>query len=160
MSKQIRSAFSVMVGLSLVLTGSGFAQAADHTLGTWKLNLAKSTYSPGPAPRSNTAVYEAWEGGIKGTRDGVDAGGKSTRSEFAARFDGKDYPYKGSAAWETISLKRVDDFTYEATLRGKGKAMMMSRSVISKDGKTRTLTQTGTDAKGRPVSNVAVSDRQ
>ena len=149
-----------MAGLSLALLGSGAAQAADNWAGTWKLNLAKSKYSPGPAPKSNVAKLEASDGGLKSTTDGVGADGKATHTEFSAKFDGKDYPYKGSTSYDTISLKRIDDNTYEASLKGKGKATMTSRTVISKDGKTRTQTQTGTDAQGKAVSNTVVYDRQ
>lgn len=160
MSKQTGAVFAVVAGLSLVLMGSAAAQAADNWAGTWKLNLAKSKYSPGPAPKSNVAKLEASAGGIKAISDGVGADDKPTHTEFAAKFDGKDYPYKGSAAYDTVVVKRIDDNTYEASLKGKGKATMTSRNVVSKDGKTRTQTQTGTDAQGKAINNTVVYDRQ
>ncbi len=160
MSKQIRSAFPIVFGLAVVLVGSGAVQAADNWLGTWKLNVAKSKYSPGPAPKSNTSKYEASEGGMKGVTDGVDAEGKPTHNEFTVKYDGKDYPYKGNPNVDTIAVKRIDDDTYEATLKSKGKVTLTSRTLISKDGKTRTQTQTGTDAKGGAVNNTPVFDRQ
>lgn len=160
MSKQAKAVFAAVAGLSLALLGSGAAQAADNWVGTWKLNLAKSKYSPGPAPKSNVAKTEAWDGGIKVVSDGVGADDKPTHTEFAAKFDGKDYAYKGSTAYDTIVVKRIDDNTYEASLKGKGKATMTSRNVVSKDGKTRTQTQTGTDAQGKAISNTVVWDRQ
>ena len=160
MLKQAKAVFALMAGLSLVLLGSGAAQAADNWAGTWKLNLAKSKYSPGPAPKSNVARLEASDGGIKAVSDGVGPDDKPTHTEFAAKFDGKDYPYKGSAAFDTITVKRIDDNTYEASLKGKGKATMTSRNVVSKDGKTRTQTQTGTDAQGKAINNTIVYDRQ
>ena len=159
MSKQTNTVVALMAGLSLVLLGSA-AQAADNWVGTWKLNVAKSKYSPGPAPKSNVAKYEASEGGIKAVTDGVGADDKPTHTEFAAKFDGKDYPYKGNMAYDTIMVKRIDDNTYEASLKGKGKATMTSKNVVSKDGKMRTQTQTGTDAQGKAVSNTVVYDRQ
>lgn len=160
MSKQTGAVFAVVAGLSLVLMGSAATQAADNWAGTWKLNLAKSKYSPGPAPKSNVAKLEASDGGIKSAAEGVGADDKPTHTEFAAKFDGKDYPYKGNAAYDTIVVKRIDDNTYEGTLKGKGKATMTSRNVISKDGKTRTQTQTGTDAQGKAINNTVVYDRQ
>ena len=160
MSKQTGAVFALVAGLSLVLMGSAAAQAADNWVGTWKLNLAKSKYSPGPAPKSNVGKLEASDGGIKAISDGVGADDKPTHTEFAAKFDGKDYPYKGSAAYDTIVVKRIDDHAYEGILKGKGKARMTSRNVISKDGKTRTQTQTGTDAQGKAINNTVVYDRQ
>ena len=79
MSKQIRSAFPLVFGLAVVLAGSGAVQAADNWMGTWKLNVAKSKYSPGPAPKSNTAKYEASEGGMMAVTDGMNAEGKPTQ---------------------------------------------------------------------------------
>ena len=111
MSKQIRSAFPLVFGLAAVLVGSTAVQAADNWMGTWKLNVAKSKYSPGPAPKSNTAKYEASEGGMKGVQDGVGADGKPTHVEFTAKYDGKDYAYKGNPNIDTIAVKRIDDDT-------------------------------------------------
>ncbi len=160
MSNRGRRALSVLVGLALLFVVSGTANAADNWLGTWKLNVAKSKYSPGPAPKSFTAKIEAWEGGIKVTTDGVGADDKPTHIEFAAKYDGKDYPYKGNPNIDTVALKRIDDDSYEGITKLKGKVMGTSKTVVSKDGKTRTQTQTGTDAQGRTVSNTVVSDRQ
>ena len=155
--KRVLAVLSALV-LTLVLVAT--ASAADNWVGTWKLDVAKSTYSPGPAPQSNAARLEAWEGGIKATTDGVGADGKPTHTEFAAKFDGKDYPYTGNPNIDTISLKRIDDDTYEAVLKKQGKVTLTSKNVISKDGKTRTQMQTGTDAQGRAVNNTLVWDRQ
>lgn len=150
----------ILSTLVLALVLGTTLRAADNWVGTWKLNVAKSTYSPGPAPQSGTAKLEAWDGGLKSTSDGVDADGKPTHNEFAAKFDGKDHPYKGSASYDTISVKRIDDYSYEGVLKKQGKVMLTSKNVISKDGKTRTQTQTGTDAQGRAVNNTVVWDRQ
>lgn len=144
----------------LTLLPSATASAADHWLGTWKVNIGKSSYSPGPAPQSNTARIEAWEGGFKTTTDGIGADSKPTHTGFAAKFDGKDYPYKGSPSFDTVSVKRMDDYTYEAVLKKQGKVVLTSKNVVSKDGKTRTQMQTGTDAQERAVNNTVVWDRQ
>ena len=42
----------------------------------------------------------------------------------------------------------------------KGKVAGMTRIVVSKDGKTRTLTQTGKNAAGQTVNNVLVYEKQ
>ena len=68
--------------LALVLAGA--AWAADSNAGTWKLNTAKSTYSPGPAPTSNTVTIVAVDNGIHLTANGVDAAGKPTHVEYTA----------------------------------------------------------------------------
>ncbi|MDQ6705604.1 MAG: hypothetical protein M3Z85_06535, partial [Acidobacteriota bacterium] len=70
--------------------------AADPAVGSWKLNVAKSKYSPGPAPKSATITYEETADGIKRTAESIDAEGKKTSFEYTAKFDGKDYPVSGS----------------------------------------------------------------
>src|SRR5262249_54438260 len=128
--------------------------------GTWKLNTAKSKYSPGPMPKSQTLKQETSAAGLKTVTDGVDAEGKPTHGEYVAKFDGKDYPWKGNLNADSISLKRIDDNTYEGTWKLKGKTTIISKTVVSKDGKSRTSTQTGTDAQGRTVNNTVVYDKQ
>jgi hypothetical protein len=134
--------------------------AEDSNVGTWKLNLAKSKYSPGPAPKSQTLKLEAAEDGVKYTADGVGPDGKPTHQEFSAKYDGKDYPFKGNPDADTISYKRIDAHTVEAVTKKGGKTTITAKVVVSPDGKTRTLTMTGKDAKGRDVNNTVVYDKQ
>lgn len=159
MPRLVRTLIASVAVVSLVVFASVAAQS-NPIIGTWKLNVAKSKYSPGPAPQSQTNKYEAWDGGLKLTTDGVDAKGGKTHSEYAAKFDGKPYPFKGNPNADMITLKRIDDRTLETAWSKNGKPTMTSRSVISADGKTRTITQTGVDAEGRKVNNVIMYERQ
>src|SRR5215475_14454944 len=86
---------------------SGFAQT-DPFIGTWKLNLAKSKFSPGPPPKSQTVTYEAVGQGYKIAVKGTDAEGKTFEYQFTANYDGKDYPVTGNPDWDTIAFKRFD----------------------------------------------------
>jgi len=134
--------------------------AADPAIGTWKLNAAKSKYTPGPAPKSATITYQETADGIKRTGESVDADGKTASFEYTAKFDGKDYPVTGSDLYDAITLKRINDQTAEATLKKSGKAVSHARRTISKDGKVMTLTMSGTNPKGQKMHNVAVYDKQ
>ncbi len=134
--------------------------AADSVVGTWNLNVAKSKYSPGPPPKSATITYEETADGIKRTGESIDAEGNKTSFEYTAKYDGKDYPVTGSDRFDGISLKRINDRTAEATLKKGGKMVSHARRVVSKDGKTMTLTLTGTDPKGQKMKNVAVYEKQ
>jgi hypothetical protein len=152
---------TVSLALAAIVATTGVIVAADHWLGTWKLNLAKSRYNPPDlAPKSQTIRREAAEGGMKLITDGVDAQGKATHTEYSARFDGKDYPWTGQANADSIALVRIDDEYYEATWKLKGDVTITSNTVVSKDGKTLTTTQSGKDAQGRTVLNMSVYDRQ
>ena len=86
--------------------------------------------------------------------------GSKTSFEYTAKYDGKDYPVTGSDTFDTIALKRLDDQTVESTLKKSGKVITTARRVVSKDGKTMTLTMTGTNAKGQKVKNIAVYEKQ
>ena len=156
------------LGLLAVLAFfSATAMGADMLPGTWKLNVATSKYSPGPPPQSNLITIESAPGGMKLVADGVDSQGRKTHNEYTASFDGKDSPTKpmldgkpNPSAADTVSWKKIDDYTYEATNKLKGKTLTVALHVISKDGKTRTVTTTGTNAQGQEVNNTTVFDKQ
>jgi hypothetical protein len=137
-----------------------WAQAADPMVGTWKLNVGKSTYNPGPAPKSLTAKIEAAGEGEKLTADGVRADDSTIRVEYTAQYDGKDHPITGSPMADTVSLKRLDANTTERTDKKGGKVVQTLTRKLSSDGKTVTVTYKGTDAQGRPINNVAVFEKQ
>ena len=138
---------------------SGFAQG-DPLLGTWVLNVAKSKYTPGPPPKEQTTTFEAAGQGVKVTTKGTDSAGKPTGTTYTADYDGKDYPVTGNPAWDMVSLKRVDANTVEFTRKRAGKVVQTATSVVSKDGKTRTITATGVDAQGQKIKNVSVYDKK
>jgi hypothetical protein len=158
---QRRSAFVFALALISVLALTAVVFAADNNVGTWKLNLAKSKYSPGPAPKSQTLKIEAWgEDGVKYTADGVGADGKPTHAEFQAKYDGKDYAFKGNPDADTLAYKRIDANTLEATLKMKGKPTITAKAMVSKDGKTRTVTQMGKNAQGQSIDITSVYEKQ
>ena len=136
------------------------AQAADPLVGTWKLNVAKSTYSPGPAPKSLTAKIEAAGKGEKVTADGVRGDDTPIQVVYTAQYDGKDHPITGSPTADTVSLKRLDAITTERTDKKGGKVVQTLTRKLSSDGKTMTVTIKGTDAEGRPINNLAVLEKQ
>jgi hypothetical protein len=136
------------------------AQASDPRIGTWKLNGAKSKYSPGPAPQSLTVKVDPSGQGEKVTAEFVNADGTRTTTQYTANFDGKDNPLTGSQIADTVSLKRIDARTTERTDKKGGKVAQTLRRVISQDGKTMTVTTTGTNAQGQAVNNVVVFDKQ
>jgi hypothetical protein len=135
-------------------------QPASPWVGTWRVNLSKSTYSPGPAPKSFVMTIIAAEGGITQTVDSVSAAGATGHSEITVRFDGTDYPMKGSTNTDTQAYTQVDDRTLQIIEKKGGKVTVTARAVISADGKTRTTTQTGTNPQGQTIKNVIVYEKQ
>ena len=136
------------------------AQASDPAAGTWELNLAKSTFTNTPAPKSQTRTYEVTGQQVKMTGKGIDAQGKPTLFGFTAKTDGKDYPYTGSGFQDTISLTPVDALTANWTGKKAGQVVMTGTRVISKDGKVMTISGKGTDAKGQPLEVILVFDKR
>lgn len=92
--------------------------------------------------------------------DGVDESGKPTHVTFTAHYDGKEYPVSGNPDADTIAVKRTDKSSAKSILKKDGKATLTTTRHVSKDGKTLTMTTTGTNAKGEKVDNVLVFDKQ
>jgi hypothetical protein len=128
-------------------------------MGTWKLNEAKSKFAPG-ATKNHTVVYKAAGDNVKVTVDGTDSDGKPAHNEWTGKFDGKDYPVTGDPTSDTRAYKQVNDRTLELTTKKDGKVTVTGRIAVSADGKTRTVSTSGTDAKGNKVKNTAVYDKQ
>jgi hypothetical protein len=143
----------------LFAAASACLAADDASMGTWKLNEAKSKFSPG-APKNTTVVYEAAGDSVKVTVDGVGADGKPSHNEWTGKFDGKDYPVTGDSSADTRSYKRVDAHTLKLSNKKGDKVTMSGTATVSADGKTRTVTISGTDASGKKVSATAVYDKQ
>jgi hypothetical protein len=150
---------TLSVGAILAL-GAGTALAADAVVGAWKLNLAKSTFFPGPAPKSQTRVYSESAQGMTVTAKTIAADGKESSTTLTFNEDGRPYPESGNPDFDMVSVKRVDAFTAHATQMKAGATVSTAVRTVSKDGKTLTFEQEGTHANGVKYHNVSVYDRQ
>ena len=157
---RIRSLFVAGVALVCVIAFSSTAFAQDPT-GVWKMNAAKSKYSPGPAPKSATITTTAVAGGgYKSVNEAVPATGAPTKSEITWMFDGKDHAVTGNPNADTQAYTKVDARHYTVVSKKGGKATVTSKVELAADGKSRTSTQAGTDAQGKPVNNMIWYDKQ
>ena len=136
------------------------APAADPVIGTWQINVAKSKFSPGPAPKADTRIYASTDQGTVMTWTSVGADGKETVVKSTFKADGKDYPLTGAANFDSLSLKQVDDHTVQSTQKKGGKVIGTTTRTVSKDGKVLTLSSKGTSATGVPYDNVMVYDKK
>ena len=136
-------------------------QTTEPIVGTWKLDPAKSTYKPGPAPKSNTVVIEAAGKGIKVAVDTVNADGSPLKWGFTSLRDGKEEaPVTGNPMFDTVTATRESANAGTNVYKKGGKVVMTTKGAIAADGKSMTLTSTGTDAKGQAVNNVGHYTRQ
>jgi hypothetical protein len=143
----------------LFTAASACVAADDANMGTWKLNEAKSKFSPGAA-KNTSVVYEAAGDSIKVTVDGVGTDGKPSHNEWTGKFDGKDYPLTGDPSADTRSYKKIDARTMELSNKMAGKPVVTGKITVSADGKSRTVAVSGTDASGKKVTSTAVYDKQ
>lgn len=149
----------IVLTLALLFVGAAVGFAADVNMGTWKLNESKSKFSPG-ASKNTTVVYEAAGDNVKITVEGTDGEGKPTHNEWTGKYDGKDYPVTGDPSSDTRSYKKVNDHTLSFTVKKGGKVTTTGRVVVAADGKSRTVTTSGTDSKGKKVTTVAAYDKE
>ena len=149
------------VGLTVVFSffGAAICLGDDPQAGTWKLNESKSKIAPGTL-KNTQVVYSSMFGQVKVISDGVDANGKPIHFEWSGKVDGKDYPVTGDANSDTRSYTKLNDRTLNTVNKKNGGVRVTGQIVISPDGKTRTITVTGTTPKGKKFKNVGVYDKQ
>ncbi len=150
---------AVVVALLLCFASAVFCLAEDANIGTWKLNEAKSKFSAG-SPKSTSVTYEAAGDDIKVTIEGIGFDDKPTHTEWTGKFDGKDYPATGDANQGMRSYTKVNDNTLKFKIKNGEKVILSGTIMIAADGKSRTVTASGINAKGKKVSYSAVYDKQ
>jgi hypothetical protein len=145
-----------------VASGATIAIAADSdpVVGTWKLNVAKSTFSAGPAIKNQTRTYSQSGDKITLVMTTVGADGKEVTTHTTYQLNGKDFPVTGAPDYDSLSAKRVDSNTAEFTLKKGGKATGTTSRMVSKDGKTLTAKTDVTTATGEKSENVLVFDKK
>jgi len=149
----------LLLTLAALFAGVTLCLADSPQMGTWKLNETKSKFSPGAA-KNNTVVYEASGDSIKVTVDGVDGNGAATHNEWTGKFNGRFYAVTGDPTSDTRSYRKINSHMLALTAKKGGKVTLTGRIVVSASGKTRTVTTTGKDSKGKWVTNRAVYDKQ
>jgi hypothetical protein len=148
----------ILSTLALCLVVAAVCYASPQ-MGTWKLNEAKSKLAAG-ANKNTMVVYEAAGDSIKVTTDGTAPDGSPSHSEWTGKFDGKSYPVTGDPTSDMRSYKQLGTHTLLLTATKNGKVTLSGRIVVSADGKTRTVTLSGTDANGKKFTSTAVYDKQ
>jgi hypothetical protein len=149
----------ILAVLMLWFAGAGVCFAQGALMGTWKLTETKSEFSPG-APKNSTVAYEAEGDKVKVTVDSVSADGKQAHYVWIGKFDGNEYPVTGDPLSDARSYTVIDEHISGFNIMKGHKVIISGRIVVSADGKSRTVTMSGTDAKGRPVSSSEVYEKQ
>ena len=148
----------VMVGIAVLLAAAAaHAQTTEPIMGTWTLDVAKSSYKPGPAPKSSTVTIEPAGQGLKVAIDAVNADGSPLKWGFTTMRDGKEEaPVTGNPMFDVVTSTRSSATAGTNEYKKGGKVVMTTKLTISPDGKVMTLTSTGTNPKGQAVHNLAI----
>jgi hypothetical protein len=150
---------TMFLALAFCLCAVAVSFAANPNVGTWKLNEGKSKI-PAGAPKNTTVVYSQDGENMKAVIDGVDGKGSPTHNEWVGKFDGKDYPVTGDPNVDSRSIKMIDEHHYKVANKKDGKVVTSGTLVMAADGKSRTLTIGGTDAKSKKTSATFVYDKE
>ena len=147
--------------VAVVSVGVVHGQANDPAYGTWKLNVAKSTFSPGPAPKESTLTIEADGPGRKVSVNGVGGDGTALKWGYSGAFDREDIKVTGNNPdADVVTLRRISANTTRTTYKKSGKQTLVNGISVSADGKTLTVAQSGVNGKGETVKNTLVFEKQ
>ncbi len=161
-SSSIRSSIFAVAVVCLALAGSMLAGTTAF-VGTWKLNVEKSKYAAGKAPKSLTRTVTADGDALTYKFDGVGADGTAFSFGFTSKLDGKESEVTGTGVpygADHIAIKQQNSHMSSATLKKGDKVVGTSSATVSHDGKMLTLTSKGTDENGKPVKSVSVYDKE
>jgi len=159
MHRLLRMTVLVIIVVAAAAVGLA-AQSADPLLGTWELNVAKSKYRPGPAPKSETRTYVLAGQGMEASAKGVDGDGDPTAASWTINYDGKYHPEKGNPNADSLSLKRVNARDAEFKQKRGGKVVITGTRRISPDGTVMTITSKGTNVHGQTINDVEVFEKR
>ena len=146
----------LMIGTATIASGSD----PDPVVGTWKLNLAKSTYAGIPPSKSQIRTYSRSGQDITLEMKTVSAAGKETTTRATYKLNGKDFPSMGNPDFDSLSGVQIDTNTAEFTLKRAGKPVGKIRRAVSEDGRTLTINFVLTNAEGVHTSALTVFDKE
>jgi hypothetical protein len=153
-----RAVLAIVAAVSVIAAAA--AAAPDPVVGTWQLNPSKSTFTAGPAVKSQTRTYSQSGQSITLVMKTMGPDGKEVTTKTTYQLDGKDFPVTGNPDYDSLSAEQVDSNTAKFTLKRGGKAVGTTSRTVSKDGKTLTAKSKMTSAKGEKSENVLVFDKQ
>jgi hypothetical protein len=134
--------------------------AADPFLGTWKLDLARSTFTPGPPPKAKTLVFSATPEGTLIDEVEVEPSGEVMTFKIPYARNGAPTPQNASPAYDMLAVTQPDAYTANWKVMRNGKVIGSARASVSRDGRTLTMVSNISPAPGTTRSQRAVFDRQ
>jgi hypothetical protein len=151
-----------VIAMTAIAGGASIAVAADTdpVVGTWQLNVTKSTFSAGPALKNQTRTYSQSGDKITLVMTTVGPDGKEVTTRTTYQLNGKDFPVSGTPDYDSLSAKRINANTAEFILKKGGQEIGTTSRTVSKDGKTLTSKMSVTNASGEKTVSTLVLDRK
>jgi hypothetical protein len=155
-----RGALFVVLLMGGMLPAAAQAPAADPWYGTWRLDPALGTKRAAPSPYKRvTLTIAPWQDGLQVVYDMVGTRGGVTHVEWRGRFDGRDYPVQGVDTAMTNAYRRIDDRSYEITVKLDGVLAATAMATVSADGVLLTVHTTERGPGGALMKTTAVYRR-
>ena len=155
MSELVKTVCSVAVACLV-------SSAADNSLGTWKLNVAKSSYGGAPMPVKNLVmIRQSSADGVKVSQIGERVDGTALNSSYTTRYDGKECVVQGTSPFDRITVKQLDANTFvDERKKNDGLFHAKVKTLISEDGRTLTTVATGINSEGKQFTSTLIHERQ
>ena len=135
-----------------------FGQGVDPLIGTWKLNLEKSTFTGIAPPKTMTATWVGEGQTLAVTAEGVDAEGQPFKVILRHIYDGQPHPMTGSPNYDSNAFHRIGNSINGVRFKN-GKVVEIAQAQLV-PGKTYTVIEEGISANGQPYHVVRVYERQ
>jgi hypothetical protein len=137
---------------------TGQVEHVSAFTGTWKLNLSKSRFDPGPPFKSFTLTFTA--DGVRHL-DLIGAGGEPLKASLPWS-DGKEVPVNTTEAnlQNVTAVSKIHGKTFDDTWRQNGKVIEKVHGAVSSDGRTLTIHVQGPARQGGTFRNRVVFDKQ
>lgn len=154
---------SIATILIMVLSVAGSVPAqTDHFVGTWKLNVKKSKFVPGPMWKSETRIVSPGPLGMDVSVKCVASDSSAQEFNYTSNLDGKSYPITGQGPYgaNTIATNLTTPNRIQSTLSKDNNVVATATSLVSNGGKVLTITTRGTGTNGKPFTSIAVYDKE
>lgn len=153
MRRRVRADWRLGLLFLMAVISVGQTEHKTAYTGTWKLNLAKSSYQAGMDPQSQILRF---------TNEGktIVSGRGKNGSSYEWSFpwsNGKEVAVEGREG--LMAVQEIDDCRLDLTLRKAGRTLAIVHSVISPDGKTLTGKVRNVDEPG-VKEHLELYDRQ
>ena len=156
----VRSRLAALAAFALLSARPPLLGQTSDWFGTWRLDLQKSVYIPGPAPyaRATMKVEPLDAGRVRFSYDFVYPRGGVQHLEWDGRFDG-DYMVQGADEYVTYAYRKTGDRTYDIVAKLDTRETAVAKVTLAADGRTLTTITRSRNARGEEIANTTVYDK-